>query len=176
MQLKREALPKELGCKDFVTTVINTDKSEVMVFSKPGRLVKNKFRSVIGMDESEYINQYKYLGVIFTSNAKFSAAEKTLSMKANRALFSIKQSIFNKTIKPSSILHIFDALVKPIALYNSDIWLLQHQRQECTIGKNSCLWLEFLPMVHSCLWCCNSGQHINHVLRINRWKKCLNCH
>ena len=103
--------------------VINTGKSKVMVFSKTGRLVKNKFRFVIGMDELEYVNQYKYLGVIFTSNAKFSVAEKTLSMKANRALFSNKPSIFNKTIKPTSILNIFCALVIPIALYNSDIWL-----------------------------------------------------
>ena len=60
--------------------------------------------------------------MIFSSNGKFSAAEKTLSMKANRALFSIKQGIFDKSIKPSSVLHIFDALVKPIALYNAEIW------------------------------------------------------
>ena len=46
--------------------VINTDKSKVMVFSKTGCLVKNKFRFVVGMDELEYVNQYKYLGVIFT--------------------------------------------------------------------------------------------------------------
>ena len=43
-------------------------------------------------------------------------------MKASRALFSIKQSIFDKSVKPSLVLHIFDALVKPIALYNSEIW------------------------------------------------------
>ena len=43
-------------------------------------------------------------------------------MKTNRALFSIKQGIFDKSIKPSSVLHIFDALVKPIALYNAEIW------------------------------------------------------
>ena len=101
---------------------INTNKSKVMTFSKTGRMVKDQFRFVIGKDDIEYVNQYKYLGVIFTSNAKFSIAEKTLSMKASRALFSIKQSIFDKTIKPSSILHIFDSLVKPIALYNSEIW------------------------------------------------------
>ena len=85
-------------------------------------MVKDKFRFVVGFDELEYVNQYKYSGVIFTSNAKFSVAEKTLSMKASRALFSIKQSIYDKTIKLSSILHIFDALEKPVALYNSEIW------------------------------------------------------
>ena len=88
--------------------VINTDKSKVMAFSKERitGINKNKFRFVIGNDDIEYVSQYKYLGVIFTSNAKFSVAENTLSMKASRALFSIKQSIFDKTIKPSSLLRI----------------------------------------------------------------------
>ena len=49
-------------------------------------------------------------------------AEKNLSLKANGALFSIKQSIFDKDVKPSVILNIFERLVKPIALYGSEIW------------------------------------------------------
>ena len=49
-------------------------------------------------------------------------AEKNLSLKANRALFSIKQSIFDKDVRPSVILNIFERLVKPIALYGSEIW------------------------------------------------------
>ena len=65
---------------------------------------------------------YKYLGVNFSNTAKFSVAEKRLSLKANRAPFSIKQSIFDKDLKPSAILHIFDSLVKSIALYGIEIW------------------------------------------------------
>ena len=38
------------------------------------------------------------------------------------ALFSLKQSIFDKGLKPSAVLSIFDILVKPIALYGSEIW------------------------------------------------------
>ena len=53
-------------------------------------------------------------------------------MKASRALFSIIQSIFDKTIKPSSLLRIFDALVKPIALYGSKIW---SGYKSCYVGK-----------------------------------------
>ena len=30
--------------------VINTDKSKVMTFSKTGRMVKDKFRFIVGMD------------------------------------------------------------------------------------------------------------------------------
>ena len=40
----------------------------------------------------------------------------------SRALFSIKQSIFHSTIKPSAVMRIFDSLIKPIALSNSEIW------------------------------------------------------
>ena len=120
-------------CKQW-GLVINTDKSKVMAFSKERitGINKNKFRFAIGNDDIEYVSQYKYLGVIFTSNAKFSVAENTLSMKASRALFSIKQSIFDKTIKPSSLLRIFDALVKPIALYGSEIW---SGYKSCYVGK-----------------------------------------
>ena len=34
-----------------------------------------------------------------------------LSLKASRALFSIKQSIFDSTIKPSAVLRIFHSLI-----------------------------------------------------------------
>ena len=126
LSLTEEGLQRNINkVKDFCNKwglVINTDKSKIMTFSKTGRLANNKFKFNIDNDELEYVKQYKYLGVIFSSNGKFSAAEKTLSMKANRALFSIKQGIFDKSIKPSSVLHIFDALVKPIALYNAEIW------------------------------------------------------
>ena len=59
-------------------------------------------------------------------------AEKTLSMKASRASFAIKQSILNKNMKPSASLHIYDALVKPIVLYNSEIWSIY---KTCLKGK-----------------------------------------
>ena len=52
----------------------------------------------------------------------FQWQKKNLGLKASRALFSIKQSIFDKDLKPSAIMSIFESLVKPIALYGSEIW------------------------------------------------------
>ena len=87
-------------CKMWFLT-INIDKTKVMNFSKSGCVPKDKFRFVIGADDIEYVKQYKYLGVVFTSNAKFSVAEKTLSMKASRASFAIicYYSILNKKVQ-----------------------------------------------------------------------------
>ena len=74
----------------------------------------------VGENVLEYVNQYKYLGVNISSTGNFLVAEKTPGLKASRALFSIKQSHFSNNIKPSAILHVFDSLVKPIAMYNSE--------------------------------------------------------
>ena len=48
-----------------------------MVFSKAGRVSKDKFRFNLGGEEMEYVNHYKYLGVSISNTAKFSVAEKT---------------------------------------------------------------------------------------------------
>ena len=49
-----------------------------MVFSKNGRLTKDKFRfSNMGGEEMGYFSHHKYLGVDVSSTGKFSLAEKT---------------------------------------------------------------------------------------------------
>lgn len=103
---------------------INSDKSKIMIFSKNGQVKKDRYTFNVGQIRLECVNQYKYLGVNISASGKFVIAEKTLSLKASRALFSVKQSLFNNdNMMPTAILRIFDALVKPIALYNSEIWL-----------------------------------------------------
>ena len=101
---------------------INSDKSKVMVFSKVGRTKTDKFNFVINSSAVDYVTSYKYLGINISNTGKFALAEKNLSLKASRALFSVKQSVFNNNVKPSVIFRIFDSLVKPIALYGSDVW------------------------------------------------------
>ena len=82
-----------------------------MVFSKSGKANEKYGKFTIGQTLLENVDQYKYLGVDISANGKFSIAEKNLSMKASRALFSIKQSIFDKTIKPSAVLRILIPLL-----------------------------------------------------------------
>ena len=62
-------------CKSW-GLAINIDKSKIMVFSKAGRVSKNKYRFTLEGEEMEYVNHYKYLGVNISHTAKFSVAEK----------------------------------------------------------------------------------------------------
>ena len=77
---------------------------------------------VINETEVETVSHYKYLGVNISHTGTFIVAEKNLSLNASRALFSIKQGVFNNNVKLSVIFRIFDSLVKPIALYGSEVW------------------------------------------------------
>ena len=103
-------------CKQWGLS-INIDKTKIMIFSKNGKATGDHFQFTVGNSTLEYVNSYKYLGVEISANGRFLLAEKNLSLKASRALFSIKQSIFDSSIKPSAVLRIFDSLVKPIVLY-----------------------------------------------------------
>ena len=94
-----------------------------MIFTKNAQVSKDDYRFVVGQTQLECIKQYKWLGVNVSSSGKFITAEKNLSLKASRELFSIKQSVFNNNIRPSAVLRMFGALVKPLALYNCEVWI-----------------------------------------------------
>ena len=71
-------------CKSW-GLAINISKSKIMVFSKSGRVPKDKFRYNLGGDEIEYVNNYKYLGVNLSNTGKFSVAEKKLKLKSKQS-------------------------------------------------------------------------------------------
>jgi len=86
-----------------------------------GTIPKNKF--LFNNDEIEITNSYKYLGAIINSNGTFSLARDDLKNKGLKALFSMWKSISPGKIPPVAIASkLFDAMVKPIITYNSEVW------------------------------------------------------
>ena len=71
----------------------------------------------------ENTKEYKYLGIMINKkNCTFSPAIKALRIKATRALYAIKAKININNLPIKLALKLFDALVKPILLYASEIW------------------------------------------------------
>jgi hypothetical protein len=64
----------------------------------------------------------KYLGIVFNNNCTFSSVVKNLKEKGIKALFKLFKSFGNFTPSIKTATHLFDAVIKPILLYNSEIW------------------------------------------------------
>ena len=92
-----------------------------MTFSRGTQKEKTTF-SIDGIN-LENTKDYKYLGIMINKkNCPFLPATKALEIKATRALYAIKSKININYLPIKLALKIFDALVKPILLYASEIW------------------------------------------------------
>jgi len=108
-------------CQDYGLRV-NKTKTKIMVFRNGGTLRKNE-RWYFDGTRVETVTYYKYLGITFSSRLKWTQALKTLSLQSNRALIKINTIFDICGDMPVSIgLELFDKLVVPILLYESELW------------------------------------------------------
>ena len=99
---------------------INVSKTKITVFSR-GKIRKiPKF--FFGENELEVVGQYKYLGLIFNYNGKFTEAKKQLVVKGNRAMFLLLRKCRQLQLPIDIQLELFDILVKPVLLYGCEVW------------------------------------------------------
>ena len=98
---------------------VNTGKTQVMVFSNK-RSVAHQF--TLNNCALQNVDNYKYLGCIFSNNRNFKECIELLADKARRATFCIKKIMKNNCLSPKHLLNIFDKMIMPILTYGSEIW------------------------------------------------------
>jgi ribosomal protein L22 len=100
---------------------INTQKTKAMVFQKFGK--KPNIVIKLGNHVIETCNTYSYLGVTFNSSCTFKSATKDLHTKASKALFSMLSALNSNDYLDIKVhFKLFDSLIKPIAIYGSEVW------------------------------------------------------
>ena len=116
MSYSKEDLQKQLDslydyCVQWKLKV-NVQKSKIVIFSR-GRILQNVHFYYNGT-ELEIVNDFSYLGVIFSRTGNFS--------KAKAAMYDIirKGKLHNLSVE--CLLDLFDKVVKPILLYGSEVW------------------------------------------------------
>ncbi|CAB3997093.1 Hypothetical predicted protein [Paramuricea clavata] len=90
-----------------------------MIFQKP--MSKQQTPQFLFANKILQVTQdYNYLGLKLTTNGKFTIAMKQLADKAKHAMFSTKKKVDFHSLNPKLAIKIFDSIISPILLYNSE--------------------------------------------------------
>ena len=112
----------EKYCYDWQLTV-NTKKTKVMTF-------QNKFSPTpvvcyknIQLNETK---EYNFLGNIINYKGNFKNAIQELSKKGLKVLFALTNRFSNfQSIPVNLSCKLFDVLIRPVLLYNSEVWFME---------------------------------------------------
>ena len=100
----------------------NAKKTKCLIFSK-GRPSKTPYEWTLKGEGMEVCGSYCYLGVTFTSSGSMKTAAQVLNEKAVNAMFSlIRNTNKHGACSIEIMLGLFDKMIAPIGLYNSEVW------------------------------------------------------
>ena len=110
----------EKYCEKWRLT-INHKKTKSMVFSRGNQKIKASF-SMNGI-ELENVAEFKYLGItVHKKGCSFNPTLKYLRTKATRAIYALRAKVNINSLPLQVALKLFDATIKPILLYGSEVW------------------------------------------------------
>ena len=93
-----------------------------MVFGKD----RKKYTFTINDEVLQKVKRFKYLGTIFTTNGRYAETIKHNIRQASKAAFSISKRSRELNLSPSCEIHILNTIVKPILLYNCEIFSIEN--------------------------------------------------
>lgn len=102
--------------------IINPNKSKIL------HVTKNKEQNLdlnitIQEEKLEVVEQYKYLGTMFSKSGKISEEIKNRVKSATNIYYSINRTIIGKKeITAKTKLQVYNAIYKPTLLYGSESW------------------------------------------------------
>lgn len=100
---------------------VNVKKTKALTFNKGNRLIKNNL--LYKGELIELVKCFKYLGLQLAANGKYTSTIKDLYQRACKAYFGLINNIkFKISDSPLVSLKLFDTLIRPVALYCSEIW------------------------------------------------------
>jgi exonuclease III len=96
---------------------INLSKTKVMVFNKRNRDISIVYNG----HKIQVVDNYCYLGLVIHSSGTFTSAIKSLAAKATKAYYKMR-TLVSGVVPVGTTVKLFNCMVRPIALYGSEIW------------------------------------------------------
>lgn len=116
-----------LYCKKWHLEV-NLKKSQIIVFNGAGKKLDN-YSFMFGEVKMEIVKSYTYLGLELVASGSFWLAKDNLMDKARKAIFPLLSTISKFQLPCANSVKLFQSLIRPIVLYNSENWA------SCTFGQ-----------------------------------------
>lgn len=112
----------EKYCYKWQLTV-NTNKTKIKIFQGSNHSYSNFFYKNLSLAE---VKEYNFLGNIIDNKGRFKRSAQELSKKGLKAFFSLKKYLSEFLHVPVELsCKLFDSLIRPIILYNSEIWYME---------------------------------------------------
>ena len=130
---------------------INIKKTKTMIFNRGNKIIKADF-NVAGV-KIENVKSFTYLGfTISAKNCSFQSVMDDLSVKANKAIFALKNKIKLSRLPVKLAIKIFKSQIVPILLYGSEVWGPYMNLDYCTWDKTATerVQTQFLKRVLGC--------------------------
>ena len=129
----------------------NVKKTKIMIFNRGNKLIKSEF--YINNKLIENVKTFKYLGfTISAKNCSFTPAIEDLSIKANRAIFSLNNKIKLSKLPTRLALKIFQSQISPILLYGCEVWgpYMDYDLETWEKSKIEQVHVQFLKRILGC--------------------------
>ena len=96
-----------------------------MVFSNK-KIKRENYDFKLGEDSIEIVDSFKYLGIRFSYNGKFTLAINDLGSMAERAMYSLYKKSRSLQLPVDIQFNLFDRVVVPIMLYSCEVWVFSN--------------------------------------------------
>ena len=155
--LQNQTIKLNLFCKNWNLS-INTKKTKVMPFNRGNRIIKTKIMS--NKTPLDDVKSMKYLGFTISANqCSFAPTLVDLSIKANRAIFALNNTIKLSTLPTKLALKLFYSQISPILLYGSEVWgpYVNQKYTDCDTNKVERVHTQYLKRILGCNYSTNNN-------------------
>ena len=104
---------------------VNPTKTKVIVFCYSKKTLTNERDFYYDYDKVDIVEDFVYLGVLFTFNGKFNKTKNRLLDQARKAMFSLIKKSRKLDLSISVQLHLFNTMIVPILLYGAEVWAFE---------------------------------------------------
>ena len=113
--------------------VVNHSKSNFVYFRNGGHLALREKWFYDGA-RLAVVNQYKYLGVIFSAGLTFSYCLEDMASRAKKGVIGIPKLLWTLAEKsPTLFFRLFDCQIQPMLPYGAEVWGIM--ADHCTIKR-----------------------------------------